>query len=468
MTRLIFVLTGSILVASPLRAEDSTVAELTKAKATYAKEMARLRDKLLADIDAVIKAEQDRGAGINYVLRERKGFEEGGVVPILPKLLPASGRYLDGKKAADADLERAYAAAIDAALMANQLDLVAGLRAELKKVRAPAAEVGDRAAREPDPKGLAALTGAKAIFRAATKAAEADLIRAFEQARQKVADSRTLAEARKLERLSALAKEKEAFERNEGLPRLPEMREAVGRFRDAAAKARQDFNKSADAVAKEYQDRKDVAAYEAVLREKRRFLAHPTAIDLLALIDLSKDVLRGEFKLEKGILTIPGSGNALIEIPYEPAAEYDLHLTVERVDGDDLLAVGLIASGKQFYALFDGWPGAGCRSGIQYIDGKLLLHNGTEKAGRVLPVGKPVELDVSVRRESIRVWATSPGKAERRTIVDYGGSQNGLAINDDLGIKNKKALFLLTLGSKVAVSAYELTPVGTDPGKSLR
>jgi hypothetical protein len=116
-------------------ADDPTLADLSKAKAAHAKELARLRDKLLADIDAVIKAENDRGAVINYMLKERKGFAENGVTPILPKLLPASGKYLEGKKAADAELESAYTRAVEASVKAEKVDQAIALRTELKNFR---------------------------------------------------------------------------------------------------------------------------------------------------------------------------------------------------------------------------------------------------------------------------------------------------------------------------------------------
>jgi hypothetical protein len=78
-----------------------------EARAAHKAELARLRAKLLDDIDAVVKSEHARGAGIDYLLKERKGFEENGVVPILPKLRPATRAYLEAKEAADDKLAAA-------------------------------------------------------------------------------------------------------------------------------------------------------------------------------------------------------------------------------------------------------------------------------------------------------------------------------------------------------------------------
>jgi hypothetical protein len=195
------------------------------------------------------------------------------------------------------------------------------------------------------------------------------------------------------------------------------------------------------------------------------------SIDLLASIDLSKDVIRGQWTLEKGVLTSSATPNATIEIPYEPGPAFDLHMSVRRLAGDDLVVIGLMADGHQFYAGFDGWPGAGYRSGIQYIGGQLLINNGTAKPGVQLAKGKTVELDFSIRKEFVRIWAKGEDEKGKRLVVDYTGAQNKLHLPDDLGEKkkplNKKALFILTGGSKVEISSYRLIPFGPDAGRKI-
>jgi hypothetical protein len=467
------------IFAAPVLADDASArADLDKAKAAHTKEMLRLRDKLLADIDAVIRSEYDRGAGINYLLKERKGFEENGVVPILPKLLPASREYVDGQKAANAALEKAYTTAILASVRAGNTDQEKRLRAELKEFQgnarqpqAPAKEPG----KEPpvkvqlkDAEIEKQIVQSKTDYATAIKAATAAMIDAFKQAKTKILNAKAIADEQKLKQLDLLAKEQQDFETKAIRPKSAEMRAALKEHDEAISRARFAFGKAMDKAAKAYLDQGDVPNFSATLKRKQRGLDHPNGIDLIALVDLKLDVMRGEFQLKDGVLTIPGSGNALVQLPYEPGPEYDLHMTVERLDGDDLIAVGLIASGNQFYAIFDGWAAAGYRSGIQYIDGKLCLHNGTVKVGQCVPQHKPVELDVSVRKDSIRVWAKGPGEKDRRPVVDYIGPQDRLGIPDELGIKNKKAFFLLTLGSKVAISDYELVPVGLEVGKPAR
>jgi hypothetical protein len=123
-----------VILARAAFAEDPILADLNKAKLAHGKELARLREKLIADIDAVIKAENDRGAGIDFLLKERKGFVDNGVLPLLPKLLPASRQYVDGKKTADTALEAEYLVAISGLNKKKRTADSKRLSAELKEL----------------------------------------------------------------------------------------------------------------------------------------------------------------------------------------------------------------------------------------------------------------------------------------------------------------------------------------------
>ena len=139
MSRPILVLV--LLCPVALGADDPPA--VRAARATHERELERLRHKLLDDMDAVIRKERDAGAGINYLLKERKGFADNGVVPLLPKLLPASRDYLAGKSAAD----EALAAALDRA----------GLKTEATALRPSAAAPAAGPARAQDVQTMAHL-----------------------------------------------------------------------------------------------------------------------------------------------------------------------------------------------------------------------------------------------------------------------------------------------------------------------
>lgn len=142
MMRRVFL--AALFLAAPLDADQPASADLTRARAAHAAELARLRQKLLDDIDAVVRQEKAAGAGIDYLLKERKGFADNGVTPILPKLLPAAEAYARAKGTADEALAGAVEAALKAAEADKRVDEAARLRAELAALRpaAPAAISG--------------------------------------------------------------------------------------------------------------------------------------------------------------------------------------------------------------------------------------------------------------------------------------------------------------------------------------
>src|SRR5262245_5509709 len=229
MRILLLVAVLSISSVTAVRANDAPLANLNKAKAAHAKELARLRDKLLADIDAVIRKEADAGAGVNYLLKEKKGFEENGILPILPKLLPASRAYVDGKIAADAALEKAYTAAIAGAAKIGDLEQVTKLRDELNALRA------DRQSPTlKDEQIEKDIARAKSEYAVAMKAASTELVAAFENARARVAASTTLTGDEKNKQSQSLANEQKAFEASVAFPKSPAMRTALQQFSEAA------------------------------------------------------------------------------------------------------------------------------------------------------------------------------------------------------------------------------------------
>jgi hypothetical protein len=108
---------------------DPVLTDLARARAAHAAEAERLRRALLADIDAVIREAGHAGQPIDWMPKDRKGFAENGVTPLIPPLQPATRNYQAGVRAADAALDAAYVRAA-AALERN------GRRPQAEAVRA--------------------------------------------------------------------------------------------------------------------------------------------------------------------------------------------------------------------------------------------------------------------------------------------------------------------------------------------
>lgn len=131
------ILATVLCISTPAFAQVVADAELRAAKNLHAKEVAKLRENLIVDIEAAIKMENDRGAGIDYLLKEKTGFVDNGVLPILPKLLPASQRYMAGKRSADEQLAKAYLSEIAAATKAGESKRATELRNEMAALKEP-------------------------------------------------------------------------------------------------------------------------------------------------------------------------------------------------------------------------------------------------------------------------------------------------------------------------------------------
>jgi len=98
---------SSLLLAAVAISTPVTAGSLTEARVAHKAAVARLREKLLADMNEIIRKEHDRGAGIDYLLKDKKGFEENGVLPLLPKFQPAAREYQIGKRKTDEQLAKA-------------------------------------------------------------------------------------------------------------------------------------------------------------------------------------------------------------------------------------------------------------------------------------------------------------------------------------------------------------------------
>lgn len=469
------------LVVIPTLHADDIGDAVKQAKAKHAAEMARLHQTTLDEIDTIIRREQDAGVVVNFYLKERKGFAENGILPLLPKLLPPTKGYADGKKLADAALETAYSQAIEDYRKAKQFDQALSLKLDLQKLKgqAPAVtpkmppDVVVRKDEQPttkDAKIEADIARTKGQYTTSMKAAATGLLNDLEEQRTKVATSKTLTNDEKLKNLDALTKEKLLFEAGVTLPKSAAMKAGLKQYEEAITKPRQTFATAMDAAASAYIERKDTGNAQAVIAEKKRLLMRPNSLDLLSLVDVKQDAETGTWSLKDGVLMLVNPAEvSVIQLPYEPGAVYNLHLRAERLEGTGYLSVGLVASGRQATCMFNGWPEAGGRSGLQLVDGKYLPDNPTLVTGHQLPLRKPTLIDVAVRKDAIMAWVKTPDDKEPRQIVNFTGNHDRLSVEQEwVKLKNKKVLFLHQHTSKFAITEVTLEFVGKDEGKPIR
>ena len=139
----------------------------------------------------------------------------------------------------------------------------------------------------------------------------------------------------------------------------------------------------------------------------------PAAVDMLALIDVSKDAVAGEWKLTDGKLLCDASRNARVQIPYLPPEEYDFRIVFTRKSGDGPVVQLLVGKGEAF-----GWAmdAMGHNARFERVAGKIAADNPT-KVACTLDNGRQYTAVVKVRKNSVQGWLDGKLLAEWKT--DY-------------------------------------------------
>jgi hypothetical protein len=130
------------------------------------------------------------------------------------------------------------------------------------------------------------------------------------------------------------------------------------------------------------------------------------ARDLLRSVDIKRDALRGDWRLDGGLLRGQvGKGMAKLHLPIELPDAFELRLTVTPRRGSNLF-VTMARGGAFFYVGIDHTRnGERFRSGIGAVDTKGIIDNETGVQERALVTGKANEILISVRPGHIVVEA---------------------------------------------------------------
>lgn len=193
----------------------------------------------------------------------------------------------------------------------------------------------------------------------------------------------------------------------------------------------------------------------------------PPALNLLRRIVPADHALAGTWKHEDGALVDHAAASFdKLEIPYEPAEEYDLLIEVERVRGPHTFVVGLATPKAQVTVTLDGWDGS--TSGIDLLDRLGGDQNETTVKGRVwLQGGQAALILCQVRRGSLRVLING----ER--MIDWSGNFDRFSMHPNVAIRNTRGLFLGSWRggperrTDFVIRRIEVTPLSA-PGRFVR
>lgn len=186
-------------------------------------------------------------------------------------------------------------------------------------------------------------------------------------------------------------------------------------------------------------------------------------IELLPLVELKHDLVRGKWEIDDGALVCTEAATAArVMIPYLPPEEYELVIVAERTAGKDALILGLANGTTQFVHVLDGYTAVNrCLSGFEVLDGKPAIENESARDGRSFTNGTPCALVYSVRRGRVGV------RVNGEPVLDWKGDFGRLSVRPDYRINNPGALFVGSWMSTFRITRMTLFPYGP-PGRRLR
>ena len=187
----------------------------------------------------------------------------------------------------------------------------------------------------------------------------------------------------------------------------------------------------------------------------------PPSIDLLKLIDPSKDSVAGGWKLQEGQLVTTGRPFDRILIPYIPPEEYDVIVEAEREGGSNSLNLGLARGDTQFVVILDAVIDGKFTSGLDLIDGQPLYKNETTTQGALFETGKRSRIVCSVRASRITVSVNG------KVVIDWNADYTRLSLYKDWRVPRKDTLFIGTWTGVVRYHSLQLRSI-SGRGKALR
>jgi len=193
--------------------------------------------------------------------------------------------------------------------------------------------------------------------------------------------------------------------------------------------------------------------------------------DLLQLIDLDKDQIKGKWTKDDAGLHSTTTSFGGVVIPYIPGEEYDVKLVCQRSGNVDMIALGLLKGSTQFVVGIDGTSSV-TASGLDRLDGKAFNDNETTVKKTALDNSKSSTILVQVRNTSLVVTVDGSSLIEWK-IKDKDGKDTNkpldysrLSLFQEWKVPAGKSLFVGAF-SDYTISTLELTNV-TKAGRFLR
>ncbi len=183
-------------------------------------------------------------------------------------------------------------------------------------------------------------------------------------------------------------------------------------------------------------------------------LAAQEPVDVLSKIDLRRDAVAGEWKLDARVLVSPAVPLARLKLAVDVPPDYELSLTAELAGPAESLNIGLPLRGGAVMLVINGWQGGA--SGLHEIDGRPAIGNETTVKGPQFVPNVPRRILCSVRGTRIRV------SLDGKRLIDWRGDPSRLRVPADWAVGG---LFLGSYATSYRISRIDLTPL--EPGPEM-
>ncbi len=175
-------------------------------------------------------------------------------------------------------------------------------------------------------------------------------------------------------------------------------------------------------------------------------------IDLLKLVDLNRDVNAGKWDQTKTALI--GDRHSRLYLPTRLPDDYQLKLTVRRMEGIDTLKIGFMMGGRQGMLALDGWSST--QSGL-YLDGREPNSNCTTRPGKLFQDQSAATIVLTIHPRHVHV------SFDGKPIVDVFGNPERLDLYQNAVMPSRESPFLETADAKYVFESITLVPIKPEP-----
>ena len=152
-----------------------------------------------------------------------------------------------------------------------------------------------------------------------------------------------------------------------------------------------------------------------------------TPLDLLALVDLKKDIVAGDWKWKDKRLLGPGTPEAKLAFPVRPNGDYTFTVKFKRAEGEGGPILCLPVGEKHVNLALDAYNGA--FTALEAIDGHFVNSSGnpSQIKGKHVVTGKSHTLETMVQTKGDR--ATIVVDLDGKRLVEWSGKPSQFSLH---------------------------------------